>query len=1692
MQIFTYPESPNVSFAAAIPKPIMNYAHPTIANTVYKHVAIVILAIIFTLATTVNSKATLCVMNAIDASGADSFDNNNAGHWTPGIAPSIGNTYNTGPFSMRTAADGNPHIFLGDSLTLSNATSSQFVPISLVLKGTGNSTVTITNLIMLNFSGIGNANGQGIGAICRVGGNISVQGNVTMSDINGAPRWVGIDSVMTGTGTITNAAYVIYSANNSSFTGPMVAALTPTGVRGVIVVTNEAALGGNPASFNAAQMLLNNGIFSPQASFALDHANAGVTIGANGGIFDIASGLFLTNSEPVAGTGTLSLTNAGTLYQSGSFSGFTGTLSVNNGTFLWKNGSALACSVNVASGTTFDVSATGLSLASGSTLSGNGTVIGAVTAGSGSKISPGGSGTAATLVISSNLTLSGGATLVCDFSATNDVLVVNSNVTPSGVTSIQLVNVPAVGTYTLMTAGSLGGSTANFQVQALTTRNRQYALSYDTVSTPNRLLLIVTSAGSAAGLVWQGDAVNGVNNVWDIKTSTNWINGLTNDVYWDGDTVNFTDLGATNQPTLNVTVNPGSVNFFSSSNYNLSGTTGVIAGPTSVSKGGTGTFAMALTNNTYTGGTVVTNGILQLGFILTNGSSPLGLPSGNTSLVTVSNTGTLEIGGSAFDSAYTNAVTINGAGSSPTLGAIDNNAGGLTSGGGDVGIGTLALAGDSTVTVANNWQIGLTGSGIVGNGKTLTKVTVGTPTLNNYLYLRHNAASALANLVINGGGVLFWDSPNAAGSTATIVLTNGGWIDTWSPANFNAGLTFASPIRVADPVNGGMIISIRNGFNNPSPDIFNGPVTLNGTLTFSNVSFVTGNQFNGTNNTYGKDTLNGNISGAGGIIAMGGTANYVTNTPSYIGGNLVILNGINSYTGLTMVTNLVQLWITTANQAGGAYDVVDFGTLDVKTASGNATMPMSSLTLDVQQFNGLAGAGGNLGFTRLSAMPTNPVIYATNLTINANSAGGGGWILPPVAGYAVGQFPLIKYGTINSGGFNNLALGNLPAGVTATLSNNVANNSIDLVVATTGIVWRGTNSPNWDIGLSQNWYDPTIPGATVYQDGNGVVFDDTATNFTAVLTQSIAPGGITVNSTNNYTFTNVFGAAISGSGALVKNGSGTLNMACTNNNFTGGTYINGGTIKLFDSNYAFPHGPSGLNNNLGNVNITGGTLDINALQVPNFQSFGPEGYNVFISGAGVGGNGALFNSSTNNNDNADAGYVTLTGNATVGGPGDINIRHGAAPQLSSQSGAYTLTKVGTGQFRIRYIATVSANFGAVNILGGIVSFESASPAGFGDATKPVNVGSGAGFGWGPITNNSACTRTLICSNNSSILGLNTANNGFLGPVTLDSGNVNLNANFYNGMIFSNTISGAGGITVAAQSIVSIAGTNTYAGNTTVANCNSTNAANVGSVLRLIGNGAITNSPNITLLGITTNQAFAGRLDASGRTDGTLTLIAGQTLRGDNGSTVSGKVIASSGTTITPGGTGNVQYMTLNTNLNLQSGSTVMMEVTADSGLTNDFINVKGTNNYGGTLVLSNIGVASLAAGNSFKLFNNGNFTGNFAAVSGTPGPNLIWSFNPTNGTATVVSTALVPTIPPTITEFSLSGGNVTVNATNGQTGGTYYLLGSTNLTIPLSQWLPLATNVIQTNGAANGFTFTGTNAVQAGKLQQFYILSNTN
>jgi PKD repeat protein len=72
-----------------------------------------------------------------------------------------------------------------------------------------------------------------------------------------------------------------------------------------------------------------------------------------------------------------------------------------------------------------------------------------------------------------------------------------------------------------------------------------------------------------------------------------------------------------------------------------------------------------------------------------------------------------------------------------------------------------------------------------------------------------------------------------------------------------------------------------------------------------------------------------------------------------------------------------------------------------------------------------------------------------------------------------------------------------------------------------------------------------------------------------------------------------------------------------------------------------------------------------------------------------------------------------------------------------------------------------------------------------------------------------------------------------------------------------------------------------------------------------------------------------------------------------------------------------------------------------------------------------------------------------------------------------------------IASTSISGTNLVLNGTDGLSGGTYYVLMSSNLALPLSQWTPVATNVLSASG---NFTITVTNTVSPNLPQSFYTL----
>jgi len=132
------------------------------------------------------------------------------------------------------------------------------------------------------------------------------------------------------------------------------------------------------------------------------------------------------------------------------------------------------------------------------------------------------------------------------------------------------------------------------------------------------------------------------------------------------------------------------------------------------------------------------------------------------------------------------------------------------------------------------------------------------------------------------------------------------------------------------------------------------------------------------------------------------------------------------------------------------------------------------------------------------------------------------------------------------------------------------------------------------------------------------------------------------------------------------------------------------------------------------------------------------------------------------------------------------------------------------------------------------------------------------------------------------------------------------------------------------------------------------------------------------------------------------------------------------------------------------------------------------------LCLTNL-AGTLQSGDSFKLFNATNCTGGFTNITpAIPGLNLAWS---TNGLATGTLSVIASPTPQPRVGVSLAGGNLVFRGSNGVPGWNYYVLASSNVTMPLSNWTRLATHVFDGSG-----NFSFTNGVPTNASRQFYLL----
>jgi autotransporter-associated beta strand protein len=632
---------------------------------------------------------------------------------------------------------------------------------------------------------------------------------------------------------------------------------------------------------------------------------------------------------------------------------------------------------------------------------------------------------------------------------------------------------------------------------------------------------------------------------------------------------------------------------------------------------------------------------------------------------------------------------------------------------------------------------------------------------------------------------------------------------------------------------------------------------------------------------------------------------------------------------------------------------------------------------------------------------------------------------------------------------------------------------LTLLASGNSLKWSATgNSGVWDTANSANWIKQSNSQQVVFNANDQVLFDDTVgVPTTVTVNGTVSPSVVTVNSsTNNYTFGG--SGSISGTGSLVKQGSSTLTIVSPAN-FTGPVSIAGGTIYAGD--YSFQSVASVTVTNNATLDFGGSTYD--------------NGQTLTISGTGVNGEGALYNSIFNPGQLYN---IVLAGDATIGcASGSIWGLNGG----STVSGPHKLTIKwgGSGDYTEWNGVVFAANSGDMELASGKLGIKNMG-SNFGNPASTFTVDAGAeldfwtsDFGYAKnyhvfglyqiLTGFTTLNANYTLENGCQFTGIYGGGNQTITGTVALNGTAHMvlgDGNF----IFTNVISGPGGFVWDAYNHQMILqASNTYTGPTVIGGGQ--------QVVALSGNGSISHS-SLIFFGGGVNNSTNTSVDVSGRSDQTLTLASGQTLGGIG--QIKGSLVVSAGATIAPAGT--------NTTINITTGSnpTGTLAATGSVGLNgattlkldgsgvNDQIQAGAGITYGGTLNLENISGAPYAAGNSFQIFSAGSYGGSFAGINpATPGAGLAWDTSQLNiGFLNVVAAAQ-----PVIGSTTISGTNLIFSGGGGTANGNYAVITTTNLSTPLTNWKALVTNSFNSFG-----NFSVTNAISTGSSQRFYSIKS--
>ncbi|MCM9707195.1 fibronectin-binding autotransporter adhesin ShdA [Salmonella enterica] len=403
---------------------------------------------------------------------------------------------------------------------------------------------------------------------------------------------------------------------------------------------------------------------------------------------------------------------------------------------------------------------------------------------------------------------------------------------------------------------------------------------------------------------------------------------------------------------------------------------------------------------------------------------------------------------------------------------------------------------------------------------------------------------------------------------------------------------------------------------------------------------------------------------------------------------------------------------------------------------------------------------------------------------------------------------------------------------------------------------------------------------------------------------------------------------LSGSGSLVKTGTGELTLS-GGNDYSGGTTIIGGTLT---ADHADSLGTGAVANS--------GVLQVGEGELENTLSGSGSLVKTGTGELTLSGDNSYSGGTTIIGGTLTADHADLLGTGAVANSGVLQVGEGELENTLSGSGS--LVKTGTGELTLSGDNSYS---GGTTIIGGTLTADHADLLGTGAVANSGVLQVGEGELENTLSGSGSLVKTgtgeLTLSGDNSYSGGTTIIGGTLTADHADSLGTGAVAN--SGVLqvgegeLENTLSGSGSLVKTGTGELTLSGDNSYSGDTTIAdgtliaaNVNALGSGNIDNsgTLMLDANGAFELANITTHTGATTALAAGSTLDA-----GQLTQEDGSTLSIDLGAATDDAVITADSVTL--GGTLNVTGIGSVTDSWTPEAYTYTL-IDSDSAITSDF------------------------------------------------------------------------------------------------------------------------------------------------------------